>query len=100
MLTIDPEITWAEEWLASHTYRVLGEPSLIHTVPWSKIYCFETDRGNVYLKWSAPPYAREAVLMIHIAELYPADISPVLAKKTKTLAHFLCLTAASLSVAT
>lgn len=79
MLTIDPEISWAEEWLAAHNYRVSTAPNLIRAVPWSKIHRIETDRGNLYLKLSAPSYAREAVLMIHLAEHYPTDIPLVLA---------------------
>ncbi|WP_105386566.1 aminoglycoside phosphotransferase family protein [Neorhizobium alkalisoli] len=76
---MEPEITWAEEWLAAHIYRVLAAPELIRAVPWSKIYRFKTDRGSVYLKWSAPAYAREAALMAHLAERFPAEILPVLA---------------------
>ncbi|MCQ1834964.1 hypothetical protein NOJ17_08495 [Neorhizobium galegae] len=76
---MDPTIIWAEEWLAAHAYRVLSLPKLIRAVPWSKIHRLETDRGNIYLKWSAPAYAREAVLMVHLATMFPADILLVLA---------------------
>ncbi|WFU01928.1 aminoglycoside phosphotransferase family protein [Rhizobium sp. CB3171] len=76
---MDSVINWAKDWLTAHSYHVLGGPELIRAVPWSKIYRFVTDRGNVYLKWSAPAYAREAVLMARLAERFPADILPVLA---------------------
>jgi len=58
---------------------VLGGPELIRAVQWSKIYRFGTDRGNVYLKWSAPAYAREAALMARLGGQFPAVILPVLA---------------------
>ncbi|MGY5780286.1 phosphotransferase [Rhizobium sp. LEGMi135b] len=77
---MDSAITWAKDWLAAHGYRVLGEPELVRAVPWSKIHRFATDRGNAYLKWSAPAYAREAALMVCLAEHFPADILPVLAE--------------------
>ncbi|WEA24712.1 aminoglycoside phosphotransferase family protein [Rhizobium binxianense] len=71
---MDSETIWAEEWLAAHAYDVSAAPELIRAVPWSKIYRLNTDRGNVYLKWSAPAYAREAALMVHLAERFPSDI--------------------------
>jgi len=77
---MDAAISWAENWLATHSYRVLGGPELVRAVPWSKIHRFATDRGNVYLKWSAPAYAREAALMARLADRFPADILPVLAE--------------------
>lgn len=76
---MEPEITWAKEWLAAHAYHVVAAPELIRAVPWSKIYRIKTDRGSVYLKWSAPAYAREAALMAHLAKRFPADILSVLA---------------------
>jgi hypothetical protein len=77
---MDSVIIWAEDWLTAHGYRPLGEPELIRAVPWSKIYRFATSRGNIYLKWSAPAFAREAALMVHLAERFPAGILPVLAR--------------------
>ncbi len=78
-LMMDSETIWAEEWLAAHAYDVSAAPELIRAVPWSKIYRLNTDRGNVYLKWSAPAYAREAALMVHLAERFPSDIPSVVA---------------------
>ena len=76
---MDSVINWANDWLEAHSYGVLGGPELIGAVPWSKIYRFATNRGNVYLKWSAPAYVREAALMARLGERFPADILPVLA---------------------
>ncbi|MBB6489179.1 aminoglycoside phosphotransferase family protein [Rhizobium lusitanum] len=76
---MDAAIIWTEDCLAAHGYRRLGVPDLVRAVPWSKIYRFATDRGYVYLKWSAPAYAREAALMTRLAERFPAVILPVLA---------------------
>lgn len=74
-----PEIPWAVEWLEAHEYSISSGPDLIRTVPWSKVYRFETGRGRVYLKWSAPAYAREAPLMAYLGAIFPADILPILA---------------------
>ncbi|EJK87288.1 MULTISPECIES: aminoglycoside phosphotransferase family protein [Rhizobium] len=76
---MDTVINWAESWLTAHNYQVFNGPELIRAVPWSKIYRFATSRGNIYLKWSASAYAREAALMEHLAERFPAAILPVLA---------------------
>ncbi|NTG90865.1 aminoglycoside phosphotransferase family protein [Agrobacterium rhizogenes] len=76
---MDTVIIWAEAWLRAHNYRVFNGPELVGAVPWSKIYRFATSRGNIYLKWSAPAYAREAALMAHLAERFPTAILPVLA---------------------
>ncbi|MGG6897021.1 hypothetical protein [Rhizobium sp. BR 315] len=77
---MDAAITWTKDWLAAHDYCLLGEPDLVRAVPWSKIYRFATDRGHVYLKWSAPAYASEAALMTRLAEQFPTVILPVLAR--------------------
>ncbi|MFJ6323329.1 MULTISPECIES: hypothetical protein [unclassified Rhizobium] len=52
--------------------RTLYVQYLVRAVPWSKVYRFATDRGYVYLKWSAPAYASEAALMTRMAEQFPA----------------------------
>lgn len=77
---MDAVINWAEGWLTAHNYQVFNGPELIRAVPWSKIYRFATSRGSIYLKWSAPAYAREAALMAHLAKRFPTAILPVLAR--------------------
>lgn len=77
---MDSVINWAESWLTAHNYQVSNGPELIRAVPWSKIYRIATNRGNIYLKWSAPAYAREAALMAYLAERFPTAILPVLAR--------------------
>jgi len=55
-------VTWAQEFLERTGYSLEGEPQLIHDLPWSKVFCFHTAYGQIYLKIPAEVFAHESVL--------------------------------------
>lgn len=63
-------LEWAAEILKLKGYHVRGNPEPIRTMPWSKVTCFFTSEGLVYLKEMAPLYSLEPRL---IQTLYQWD---------------------------
>lgn len=56
-------VIWAQEFLERTGYTLEGEPQLIHDMPWSKVFCFHTVYGQIYLKIPAEVFAHEVVLL-------------------------------------
>jgi len=73
------QFTWARDYLNTHGYDPLGDPTIIRDRPWSCVSCFTTAKGPIFLKSMAEPYANEAVLLLFLAQNGIHHITEVIA---------------------
>ncbi|MBS0288389.1 MAG: phosphotransferase [Proteobacteria bacterium] len=72
-------ISWASDTLAKLGINLLEAPKLIRAMPWSKVTCFSTSKGNIYLKQMSAQFAVEPLVLNLLKEMsVPA---------TKVIAH-------------
>ena len=70
---------WVERHLAMRSLRLLAPPVEVRVLPWSAVFRFPTDQGDVYFKACAPSQAFEPALVRYLADRRPDDVLPVLA---------------------
>jgi len=70
---------WVERHLTMRSLRLLAPPVEVRVLPWSAVFRFPTDQGDVYFKACAPSQAFEPALMRYLAQRRPDDVLPVLA---------------------
>lgn len=73
------QLAWAQDFLKTHDYKILGNAKTIRDRPWSCVSCFETDKGPLYLKSMAQPYANEGILLLFLAQKGITNITTVIA---------------------
>jgi hypothetical protein len=56
-------VLWAQDILSQHRYKLLEEPQIVRTMPWSTVISFRTSQDFVYLKCMAKEFAYEATLL-------------------------------------
>lgn len=78
-MLLKPTLLWAQEFLGSNGYELQDEPFIVKEVPWSKITCFTTDRGLIYLKFMAKPFAKEAILLQFLFNHVTKSVTEVIA---------------------
>lgn len=72
------QLAWAQNSLKTHGCESLGNLKIIRDRPWSCVGCIETDKGPIYLKSMAQPYANEGELLLFLAEKGIKNITEVI----------------------
>lgn len=62
-MSIDDFLHWAKQAMTDMGYQLTADPLLIRAVPWSRIDCFETSKGPIYLKYMDPAFSIEPALL-------------------------------------
>lgn len=70
---------WVNRSLAAAGARLVGQPVLCESQPWSTVWSVPTDQGTVWLKQSRPTQAAEGSVHAAIAGLAPAYVDAPLA---------------------
>lgn len=72
-------VLWAQDILRQHRYKLLGEPQIVRTMPWSTVISFRTSGDFVYLKCMAKEFAYEAALLEFLNKQKFLDLPNVIA---------------------
>ena len=73
----DEMTAWVDASLTAHKATRQGLAQEVRVMPWSAVYRFATDRGDVYFKACGPSQAHEPVLATWLAAHYPDCMIPV-----------------------
>jgi hypothetical protein len=57
------KLQWGQDYLKDKGYLIEGEPQALRLMPWSKIYSFKTNQGQIYLKSMAREFSNEPFLL-------------------------------------
>ncbi len=87
-IVADDAIEWAGNYLLDNGYVTKGVPEPIRAMPWSKVSCFSTSEGSVFLKQMAAPFALEPTLIKTLSE-WDIDNVPKVIADNKALYCFL-----------
>ena len=66
-------------YIRQHRYKLLGEPQIVRTMPWSTVISFRTSGDFVYLKCMAKEFAYEAALLEFLNKQKFLDLPNVIA---------------------
>lgn len=78
------QILWAESYLKSKGYSLLGKASVVRTMPWSEVVCLQTSEGLVFLKSMAQTFAYEAEVLGFLNTLRIEGIPTLIAANDQT----------------
>ena len=68
-------IAWTKKQLIALGYKIIDGPIVVRDMPWSKVSLFKTQKGLVYLKQMAAPFAIEPKILQFIHENFStADV--------------------------
>jgi hypothetical protein len=70
---------WAKQQLIAFGYKLMEESIVVRDMPWSKVSCFETSKGLVYLKQMAAPFVIEPKILRFIHENFSTSVTEVIA---------------------
>lgn len=79
MSNVDECVTWGKDVLSSLGYDMQGEPQVVREVPWSQVYCLETSKGRVFLKYMDSEFAFEPVLLKYLRDNVTQNVTDVIA---------------------
>jgi hypothetical protein len=76
-------LDWARSTLNQLGYEIHGDVRLIRDMPWSRIDCFNTSQGRVYLKSMDKPFAIEPVLLKFLFDKISQNITEIIASNNE-----------------
>ena len=72
-------IQWATDYLLAHGYTITSAPEIIQTTPWSRLTCFHTSMGKIYLKQTPPALSLESRIIEILHDQFQASVPTVIA---------------------
>ena len=71
-------IAWTKKQLIALGYKIIDGPIVVRDMPWSKVSLFKTQKGLVYLKQMAAPFAIEPKILQFIHENFSTAVTEMI----------------------
>lgn len=83
-MTINQQIIdWTKQQLAVNGYAITENPKIVREMPWSKVSCFRTPKGSVYLKQMIAPFTIEPKILQFLFKYVSNAVTEVIAVNEK-----------------
>lgn len=73
-------LNWGKSSLDAAGFSIQGEFEKVRVVPWSQVYCANTQNGRVFLKHMSKPFSLEANIIEYLAQRFKDWVPHIIAK--------------------